>query len=315
MPEEKPVTIPEETPTPASEEVPAQTPEKTLDPILEEKPDPVIDKKPKPLELPPHTPENPIDTIDQKMEQLFKLVNMSDMRMQYTNLKTRWDVLKIHMQDFDKNQSINADTPLFRSIFPALEQEINEFKKQLTNAIIDTQDKIDLVKNSGIADLAKVKQLQQEIEDIKAKYKSIDDEFATIHKDLFARIYKKTPKELPPHIPTEEIPPVDMPPADETPENNGPAGKLEISAHVMDKESLVKKSIEQDVLEEYQHKYEKRRRPKRLAMYTFARWRQDNRINNRLSISKKHNAAIETDITRQQRIASSIGNFASEYDL
>lgn len=83
----------------------------------------------------------------------------------------------------------------------------------------------------------------------------------------------------------------------------------------MDKESLVKKSIEQDVLEEYQHKYEKRRWPKRLAMYTFARWRQDNRINNRLGLSKKYNEAIETDITRQQRVASSIGNFASEYDM
>ena len=181
-------------------------------------------EKPKPLELPPHTPESPVDTIDQKMEQLLKLVNMADMRMQYTNLKVRWDTLKMHMQDFDKNQNINADTPLFRSIFPALEHEINEFKKQLVNAIMDTQDKIDLVKNSGIADLAKVKQLEQELEDIKAKYKAIEDDFATIYKDLFTRIYKRTPKELPPRIPTEQTPvvtpPVDTPPIDEPPTDN-----------------------------------------------------------------------------------------------
>lgn len=39
------------------------------------------------------------------------------------------------------------------------------------------------------------------------------------------------------------------------------------------------------------------------------------RINNRLDVSKRHNEAIETDVKRQQRIASSIGNFAYEYDL
>ncbi len=83
----------------------------------------------------------------------------------------------------------------------------------------------------------------------------------------------------------------------------------------MDKESLVKKSIEQDVIEEYQHKYDKRRWPKRFAMYTYARWRQNNRINSRLSLSKNHNDAIETDMKRQWRIASSIGNFAYENDL
>lgn len=259
-------------------------------------------------ELP--TIENPVDTIDQKMEQLLQLVNMADMRMQYNNLKVRWDTLKMHMQNFNKNQDINADTPLFKSIFPALEHEVNEFKKQLTNAILDTQDKIDQVKNSGIADLVKVKQLEQELVDIKAKYKAIADEFDTVHKELFARIYKKTPKQLPPHTPT-QTPPIDEPPVDEP----GTSEKIDISAHIMDKESLVKKSIEQDVLEEYQHKYEKRRWPKRLAMYTFARWRQDNRINNRLGLSKKYNEAIETDITRQQRVASSIGNFASEYDM
>lgn len=83
----------------------------------------------------------------------------------------------------------------------------------------------------------------------------------------------------------------------------------------MDKESLVKKSIEQDVLEEYQHKYAKRRWPQRLAMYTYARWRQNNRISRRLSLSKRYNNTIETDIKRQQRVASSIGNFAYEHDL
>lgn len=268
-----------------------------------------------PKSLPPHTLENPINTIDQKMDQLLKLVNLADMRMQYNNLKGRWDTLKLHMQNFNKNQDINADTPLFRSIFPALEHEINEFKKQLTNAIIDAQDKLESIKNSGIADLEKVKQLQQEIEDIKAKYKTIQDEFDLVHKDLFARIYKETPKQLPPHEETTTI----VPPTwwdEEIPTSEPTSSEtIDISAHLMDKESLVKKSIEQDVLEEYQHKYEKRRWPKRLAMYTFARWRQDNRINNRLGLSKKYNDAIETDITRQQRVASSIGNFASEYDM
>lgn len=237
------------------------------------------------------------------------------MRMQYNNLKVRWDTLKMHMQNFNRNQDINADTPLFKSIFPALEHEVNEFKKQLTNAIIDTQDKLESIKNSGIADLEKVKQLQQEIEDIKTKYASIQDEFDTVHKDLFARIYKKTPKQLPPHTPT-QTPPIDEPPVDEPPTNNpSTSEKIDISAHIMDKESLVKKSIEQDVLEEYQHKYDKRRWPKRFAMYTYARWRQNNRINNRLSLSKNHNDAIETDMKRQLRIASSIGNFAYENDL
>lgn len=141
------------------------------------------------------------------MDQLLKLVNMADMRMQYNNLKVRWDTLKMHMQNFNKNQDINADTPLFKSIFPALEHEINEFKKQLTNAIIDAQDKLESIKNSGIADLEKVKQLQQEIEDIKAKYKTIQDEFDLVHKDLFARIYRDTPKQLPPHEETTTIVP------------------------------------------------------------------------------------------------------------
>jgi hypothetical protein len=262
-----------------------------------------------PLFLPPHTPEAAVDTIDQKMEQLLKLVNMADMRMQYNNLKVRWDTLKMHMQNFNRNQDINADTPLFRSIFPALEHEVNEFKKQLTNAILDTQDKIDKVKNSGVADLAKVTQLEHELVDIKAKYETIADEFDTVHKELFARIYQKTPKQLPTH--TTDEPPVDEPPTS----NPWTSEKIDISAHIMDKESLVKKSIEQDVLEEYQHKYAKRRWPQRLAMYTYARWRQNNRISRRLSLSKRYNNTIETDIKRQQRVASSIGNFAYEHDL
>jgi len=103
-------------------------------------------------------------------------------------------------------------------------------------------------------------------------------------------------------------------PAPEVVENTS-AQIVDVFAHVMDKESLVKKSITQDVLEEYQHKYAKRRWPKRFAMYMYARIGQNMRINNRLDVSKRHNEAIETDVKRQQRIASSIGNFAYEYDL
>lgn len=63
------------------------------------------------------------------MEQLMQLINLTDMRNHYNQLANRRQTLKKHMQDFDKDGSINADTPLFRSIFPALEHEINEFKK------------------------------------------------------------------------------------------------------------------------------------------------------------------------------------------
>lgn len=83
----------------------------------------------------------------------------------------------------------------------------------------------------------------------------------------------------------------------------------------MDKESLVKKSIEQDVLEEYQHKYEKRRWPQRLAMYTYGRFMQNRRINKRLRNAKGYSGAIEAQSDRQQRVSSSIGNFAGEFDM
>jgi hypothetical protein len=102
-----------------------------------------------------------------------------------------------------------------------------------------------------------------------------------------------------------------------------PAGtEIDIDAHIMDKESLVRKSLEQDVLEEYQRKYAKRNWARRLPMYFYARWKQNRMINKRLSATKNNNTAIEYSDShpdaaskRQQRIASSIANFAGEHDL
>lgn len=148
--------------------------------------------------FPPHTWSDVIEKIDMTMEQLMHMVNITDMRNHYNQLAGRRQTLKKHMQDFDKDGSINADTPLFRSIFPALEHEINEFKKWLTNAIADTQEKIDLIDNSGITDLDAVKQLAQQVRDIQTAYDAINNDFAVVHKDLLDRIYKKTPKQLSP---------------------------------------------------------------------------------------------------------------------
>jgi hypothetical protein len=155
---------------------------------------------PKQLQLPPHTWSDAIEKIDMTMEQLMQIVKLTDMRNHYNHLASRRQTLKKHMQDFDKDGSINADTPLFRSIFPALEHEINEFKKWLTNAIIDTKEKIDLIQNSGITDLDAVKQLAQQVRDIQTAYTTINNDFAIVHKDLLDRIYKKTPKQITAHI-------------------------------------------------------------------------------------------------------------------
>jgi len=101
----------------------------------------------------------------------------------------------------------------------------------------------------------------------------------------------------------------------ETSDDPTHAWEIQIQAHIMDKKSLVKKSIEQDVLEEYQRKYEKRRWPQRLAMYSYARFMQNRHINKRLRNAQWYNGAIETQTNRQQRVSSSIGNFAGEFSL
>ncbi len=112
------------------------------------------------------------------------------------------------------------------------------------------------------------------------------------------------------------------PPVDEDPKPMQSAKIVSLDAHVMDKESLVHKSIEQDVLEEYQNKYEKRMWIQRLPMYFYARFRQNRRIDKRLNTNRENNQAIEFSPSfphdaskRQQRIASSIANFAGEHDL
>jgi hypothetical protein len=120
------------------------------------------------------------------------------------------------------------------------------------------------------------------------------------------------PLPLPP-VPVEEPESEPTPGPDPVPRGN----VVSIDAHVMDKESLVHKSLEQDVLEEYQRKYEKRNWVRRLPMYVYARWRQNRMIDNRLTANRNNNQAIEFSedypdaaSKRQQRIASSIANFA-----
>jgi len=88
---------------------------------------------------------------------------------------------------------------LFRAIYPSLEYEINEFKKELENAIIDLQEKIKLIDGSGIADIEKVKEIRSQLDEILSKYKNIKTDFDSIYKKLLDRIYKKTPKLLPTH--------------------------------------------------------------------------------------------------------------------
>jgi hypothetical protein len=54
-----------------------------------------------------------------------------------------------------------------------LEHEINEFKKDLDNAILDLKDKLSLIAGSGISDLPEVIEIQKNLEDILEKYNNI----------------------------------------------------------------------------------------------------------------------------------------------
>ncbi|MFZ2151117.1 MAG: hypothetical protein WAZ12_05325 [Candidatus Absconditicoccaceae bacterium] len=147
-----------------------------------------------------------IKNIDEKMEQILKLINMIDINNQYNKLSKRREKLKKHMEDFDKDGSINSDTELFKAIYPALEHEINEFKKDLENAIIDIKDKISLIEGSGIAGLEAVKKVKKELEDILKKYEIIKTDFDSMYEKLLKRIKEETPKQLPPHEEEEVIP-------------------------------------------------------------------------------------------------------------
>lgn len=144
----------------------------------------------------PETNESKIKDIDEKMNQILWLIDMSELSEQYNKLSKRRDSLKVHMQNFDKNWFINADTDIFRSIYPALEHEINEFKKDLDNAILDLKDKLSLIEWSGISDLPEVIEIQKNLEDILEKYNNIIWDFNSVHNNLLIRIYEKTLKQI-----------------------------------------------------------------------------------------------------------------------
>ena len=94
------------------------------------------------------------------------------------------------MDDFDKNLDINADTPLFQARFIPLEQQINGFKKDLENASIDIDAKIEESKKKG--DQKSIKKL----EIIKEKYEAIKKDYEETFKQLNERIHNKTHKQI-----------------------------------------------------------------------------------------------------------------------
>ena len=222
-----------------------------------------------------------IKNIDEKMEQVLKLINMVDINNLYNKLSNRRKSLKEHMQNFDKDWSINADTDLFRSIYPALEHEINEFKKDLENAIIDIKDKNSLIEWSGIADLEAVKKIKKELEDILKKYETIKTDFDSMYKKLLERIYKKTPKQLPPHE-EEIIPkPIIPDPIPDPKPNPEKAEDLELNAVISDMWTDVhRERVSLETEEELRNEYKDlpRYRMDKKAWLFLSRWKKRKNI-------------------------------------
>lgn len=133
------------------------------------------------------------DTVTNGTPDHFIPFNNNDLNRQYNMIEQRWDTLRTHMNDFDRNRDINADTPLFPSMYNNLEYEFGIFHQQLINAIIDLEEKIATLRNTNIDNDAS-HELSENLQNLLAWYNRIRSDYDDVFARLIERIYTLTPK-------------------------------------------------------------------------------------------------------------------------